>query len=303
MNVNLAIIGGGPAGISAGIYAAMDSADYILIEAKEPCWFAETSVNSHSFVDGFTGVKKNCSGTMLKKSFLNHFKRQGGNILADTVLSLRKKDSFFVLKTKTRSIQAKAVIVTSGTGPKLPKINGIKKFGNNIHFNCVTEGDKYTGKNVVVVGGRNSGAVAACYLHDLGCNVSLIEIKNKLQAKKKYTDRLSEKNIKIYTSAFIEKISGTGKLERVKINNAGAIEEIPTDGIFMYAGRVPSIDFIDIMIKKEKDGYIAVNSRNQTSIAGLYAAGDVTSKLKQIITACGDGANSYYFADKYIKDL
>jgi thioredoxin reductase (NADPH) len=232
INVDLVIIGGGPAGIAAGIYAAMDGVNYLLIEAEELCWFMETSINSHNFVDGFTGAKGDHSGTFLKKSFIDHFKRVGGKILKDTVLSLNKKANYFILITKDKRIIAKTVIITSGTTPKTLKIKSEFKFNEEVHYNCVTDGAKYIGKKIVVVGGRNSGAVAACYLSDLGCKVSIIEIKSELQAKKKYINSLAKRNIDIYTSTIVNEMIGGKKLERIKISIFGIEKEIETDAIF-----------------------------------------------------------------------
>ncbi len=138
--VDLVIIGGGPAGISAGIYAAMDNANYLLIESRNPCWFMESSINSHSFVDGFTGTEKSFSGTLLKKSFLDHYLRLGGKIFRAEVVSVFKDGKKFKLLTKNDSIVAKAVIIASGTKPRVIKIEGAEKFNNEIHFDCVVDG-------------------------------------------------------------------------------------------------------------------------------------------------------------------
>jgi len=303
ISTDLIIIGGGPAGVAAGIYAAMDNIDYLLIEAKEPCWFMETSINSHNFVDGFTGASERMSGTLLKKSFLDHYLRLGGKFLKSEVLSLFKDDDCFVVETKNKRIRALSVIIASGTQPRLLKMESSEKFSENIHFDCVSDGSQYIGKTVIVVGGRNSGVVAACYLYDLGCRVVLIEIKDDLQAKQKYTKRLKEKNIIIHTSSVLKKMIGDEKLEKVVIESSGKTEEIKANGVFLYAGRVPFFDFLNSQVSVDEAGYVVVDTHNQTSIGGLFAAGDATAKVKQIITACGDGVNAYYFANKYIQKI
>ena len=162
---------------------------------------------------------------------------------------------------------------------------------------------QYINKKILVAGGRNSGAVAACYLHDLGCKVSLLEIKDKIQAKEKYKQWLKKRNIEIYTSSIINKLIGDKELKKAEINRNGRIEEIRTDGVFFYTGRVPLFNFANIKVETDKEGYIFVDVHNETSINGLFAAGDIIPKLKQIITACGDGANAYYFANKYIQRI
>lgn len=303
IDVDLVIIGGGPAGLAAGIYATMDKADFLLVEAKEPAWFMENSINSHNFVDGFTGVKEKMSGTLLKKSFIEHYQRLGGKFLKSEVVSLSKNDTYFIIKTKKETIKAFAVIVASGTQPRILEVENGHKFSKYIHFDCVSESSQYLGKKVVVVGGRNSGAVAACYLHDMGCEVSLIEIKNELQAKEKYKEWLKKRDIKIYTSSVLKKMMGDEKLEKIIFEFDGENREMLANGVFFYAGRVPLFNFMHSEVATDRDGYVLVDAKNQTSLAGLFAAGDITPKLKQVITACGDGANAYYFANKYIQGI
>jgi len=176
--------------------------------------------------------------------------------------------------------------------------NSIKIFT----FDCVADGKKYINEKLIVIGGRNSGTVAACYLHDLGCKVTIVEIKNKIQAKEKYKQWLKKRDIKIYTSSTITELIGNKKLGKAVINRSGKMEDVEVDGIFIYAGRIPLYNFIKFTIEKDKEGYIIVDANNETSVKRLFAAGDITPKLKQVITACGDGANAYYFANKYIQN-
>jgi len=302
--VDIIIIGAGPAGISAGIYAKMDNANYILIEKNKPCWFLEESINSHYFTDGFTGIKNKTTGTDLRKMLTNHYKRLGGKCIKDTVISIKKINGGFNIKTKKQDYISKVVIITCGTSPKDIDIQGLKKFKNQIHHFCTIDGKQYIGKDVVVIGGRNSGAAAASYLHDIGCKVSLVEIQDKLQCKEKYQAKLKKRGIKIYTSAITKEFAGkNSKLEEILINQKGKDIKIPTSAVFLYIGIKPAIDFCNIKIDTNYDGYLIVNSENQTSCKGVYAAGDVTTKLKQAITACGDGANAYYHANKMLSDL
>lgn len=300
--IDLAIIGAGPAGISAAIYARMDAINFVLIEKKQPCCFMKESINSHYYVDGFTGSKRNTTGTALKNSFINHYKRLGGKILDDEVITLTKNKNLFDLETKKDKFSAKTVIIASGTIPKKLEVEGADKLENrNIHYFCTINGRRYIGKNALVVGGRNSGATAACYLKNLGCKVSLIEIRDKIQAKEKYQRLLSQKKVKIYTSTEIIKIvSSHGRLENILAEIKGQIKKIQADGIFVYIGLKPNINFCHFNLKADNDGYLLVDHYNQTSQKGIYAAGDVTPRLKQAITACGDGANAYYFAKKYL---
>jgi len=300
---DIVIIGAGPAGITAAIYAQMDKAGYILIEEKEPCWFLKESINSHYYANGFPGISKKITGTNLQQSFLDHYKRIGGKILKDRVLKISKINQQFKVKTTKNEFLCKAIIITSGTTPKLLDILGSKIYQKQIHHFCTIDGKKYIGKNIAVIGGRNSGAVAACYLHDIGCKVSIIEVQNELQCKTKYKKQLLKRNIKIYTSTVVKKFAGKNKkLNQIVAEQNDKKIKIPASGIFLYIGIKPALEYCNFKFKTNEQGFLIIDEYNQTSQKNIFAAGDITCKLKQAITACGDGANAYYFADKMINN-
>ena len=301
---DLVIIGGGPAGLSAAIYACIEGTKFLLFEENNIGWFMKEAINSHYYVDGFIGTTKNISGTDLHNSFIAHYKRLGGKFIKEKVVELNKDNKLFFIKTNKRKIFAKTIIITTGTKPKELNIKYSENYKKNIHYYCTKEGHDYINKKVVVLGGRNSGAVAACYLHDIGCRVTLIEKKEKIQAKIKYQNRLKERKIKLITFSEIKELRGNKKLESVIIKRKDKTQfEINTEALFIYIGRVPNLDFLKIKIDCDDNGHVLINSFNQTSIKGLYAAGDTTNKLKQIITACGDGANAFYYVNKYLQKI
>ncbi|MCX6742810.1 MAG: NAD(P)/FAD-dependent oxidoreductase [Candidatus Parcubacteria bacterium] len=198
---DIAIIGGGPAGLSAGIYAALDKTDFLLIEEKESCWFSKEAVNSHYYVDGFTGTTAKTTGADLQKAFVKHYERLGGKFLMEKVTGVDKNDNFFIIDTDKSIITAKAVIFANGTIPRDLNVNNADKFAADIHYYCTIDGPQYKNKEVLVLGGRNSGAVAACYLDDLGCQVTLLELKDKIQAKEKYQGNIKKRKIKVITNS------------------------------------------------------------------------------------------------------
>ena len=301
-STDIAIIGGGPAGLSAGIYAALDKTNFLLIEEKESCWFSKEAVNSHYYVDGFTGTTAKTTGSDLQKSFLKHYERLGGKFLMEKVTALDKKDALFIIDTDKSIIRAKAVIFSNGTTPKDLDVKNADKFATYIHYYCTIDGPQYKNKEVLVLGGRNSGAVAACYLDDLSCKVTLLELKNKIQAKEKYQKNISKRKIKVMTNSELISLEGVASLQKCIVKNLQSNEliEILCQAVFVYIGRKPDNDFIKFNLKKDGQDYLVVDCFNRTSVMGFFAAGDATCKLKQIITACGDGANAYYFAKKYI---
>jgi len=301
-STDIAIIGGGPAGLSAGIYAALDNTNFLLIEEKESCWFSKEAVNSHYYVDGFTGTTDKTTGADLQKAFLKHYERLGGKFLKEKVTVLDKNDNLFIIDTDYSIITAKAVIFANGTTPRDLDVKDAEKFATHIHYYCTINGLEYKNKEVLVLGGRNSGAVAACYLDDLGCQVTLLELKDKIQAKEKYQKNISKRKIKVITNSELISLEGEKGLQKGIVKNlqSNGLIEIPCQAVFVYIGRKPDNDFIKFDLKKDGQNYLIVDYFNQTSVVGFFAAGDATCKLKQIITACGDGANAYYFAKKFI---
>lgn len=304
LKTEIAIIGAGPAGLAAGIYGAQDNADFLLIDNKEGCWFFKESVNSHYYVDGYTGIDTKTTGSKLQNKFLNHYQRLGGKFLREKVVKVNKNEDSFIIETENNNISARAIILASGTVPIPLKINNSDQFTKNIHYYCTLDGEKYIGKNVVVVGGRNSGAVTAIYLHDIGCKVTLIELKNKLQAKDKYLQRIKERNIKILTNVELIGLNGEKELSNVTLRSVDLDQttNLPTRAVFVCIGRLPNIDFLNFKLTSDKDNYLIVDCFNRTSIPGVFAAGDITCKVKQIISACGDGANAYYFVKKFLEN-
>jgi thioredoxin reductase (NADPH) len=304
IKTDIAIIGAGPAGLAAGIYGAQDRDDFLLLDNKEPCWFFKESVNSHYYVDGYTGIDEKMTGSELQNKFLKHYKRLGGKFFKEKVINIKKNKNEFIVKTEISKIVARSIILATGTTPIPLIINGTNKFSKNIHYYCTLDGKKYIGKNVFVVGGRNSGAVTAIYLHDIGCKVTLIEVKDNLQSKNKYTKKIKERDIKVIINAKLKALKGNKSLSSVilEIMNTGELEELPAKAIFVCVGRLPNLNFLDLKLKTDENGYIIVDCFNETSSSGVFAAGDLTCKLKQIISACGDGANAYYFAKKFLKN-
>lgn len=305
IKTDIGIIGAGPAGLAAGIYGAQDKNNFLLLDSKDPCWFLKESINSHYYVDGYTGVEEKTTGSELKNSFLKHYKRLGGSVVKEKIVKIKKDKNEFIIKTESSKIVAKSIILATGTVPITLKIRNSDKFSHNIHYYCTIDGKKYIGKSVFVIGGRNSGAVTAIYLHDLGCKVTLVELKDTLQSKEKYIEKIKERGIKTIFNAEIENLKGDKNLSSIiiKTNNAVELEEYEADAIFVCIGRLPNLNFLDLKLEKDREGYIIVNCFNETSSPGIFAAGDLTCKLKQVISACGDGANAYYFAKKYLKNL
>lgn len=170
-------------------------------------------------------------------------------------------------------------------------------------YYCVSDGDKFIGKKVLVVGGRNTGAITAIYLKNLGCNVEIIEKDNQLNAKEKYQDKIKQAGIPYRINSQIFSLEGKDKIEKVLIRNKEGLEEISAEGIFLCTGLVPNNDLAKKLgINLTEEGYISVNQNMATNMHGVYVAGDLTGNVKQIVVAASQGAIAEYNINKILKE-
>ena len=223
-----------------------------------------------------------------------------------SVLGIKKNKQFFDLKIRAGQNNftkcVKSIILCTGTKPKKLELKQEEKFAKkNIHYFAFPLGSKYAGKNVIVVGSRNSGSTAALYLAKHGAKVTIIEIKDRVQAKNKHTKHFQKLYIEVLTSARIIKLNGLNKLEEIVIQQDKKKIKKKLDGLFVYIGINPNTFLADSLgVKKNQDGFIQVNAKQETNIPGVYAAGDVCGNLKHIVAASGQGATAAYCANNFL---
>lgn len=288
MEYDVAIIGAGPAGMTAGIFASRAG-------LKTAC-FEQMSVGGNVGlayeIDNYPGIEK-ISGFDLSTKFEQHAKDSGVEFIYEKVVSLEKSKTKFVIKTRHAEYVAKKVILAVGSkARKLGLKNGSKYEGKGISYCASCDGNFYKGKTVAVVGGGYTALGDVRYLVNLAKKVYLINRSEHFRFATKELDELKKnKKVEIVTNATIASIGGDEVLENAKLKLAKGDKTIDIDALFVAIGQEPNVDFVKFDIDLDEHGYIKVKSDQSTSVKNLYACGDVTNnKLKQIVTACASGA-------------
>lgn len=300
---DLVIIGAGPAGMSAALNAKNDGLESALVESEEEGWFSRVSIDSHYYVDNYLGFSK-ITGTEIVRKFQEHLMANGVRVIREEVADIESaKDNFYVHTSSNRSLLTRSLILANGTKQKELRVPGIEKFiRKSIFYYCVPDGPRFKGKNVLVVGGRNTGAVTALYLKQLGCIPQVIEKVNQIVAKDKYASKILAAGIPYHFGTEITDLIGEDELRGVRISDiSGKLEEIQAEGIFICIGLEPNNNLAKkIGVALDEKGYVQVNENMATNLPGVYAAGDITGGLKQMVVAAAQGSIAAYNVNKYL---
>lgn len=288
----LAIIGAGPAGLSASIYASRYGVRHVIIGELLGGLISETHL-----IDNYPGIE-DVTGFEFSQKLAHHAQKYGVEIAPAKVKNIKKTDSGFELEIEGRdNIKSLAILLATGTKHRRLGVPGEEEFlGKGVSYCATCDGFFYKNKTVAVVGGSDSAAGAAVYLAGIAEKVYLIYRKGKLRAEPFWIN-LIEKNPKtevIYNTNVLG-ISGAEKLQEIKLDNTYKnTETLNIDGLFIEAGSVPNIDFTaNLGLEADEEGYLKIKPDASTSVLGVWAAGDITNgsdKFRQVITACAEGA-------------
>lgn len=282
---DIAIIGSGPAGLTAGIYAARGSVKTVLLEGDEP----GGQLMYTQSIENFPG--KIDTGFGLVDSMKKQAASFGVEFLATHVHSISMKEEYFVLTCKTGVVAAKAVIVATGSNARWLNLPNEEKFRGNGISTCATcDGFAVRGKTAAIVGGGNTAAEDAIYLSNLCEKVFLIHRRDSLRAEKILQDKLfSLGNIEVLWNEQIEAYLGEEELTGLLLASG---RKLPVDGLFVAIGHVPNTAFVKDLLPTDEFGYLKTNGV-ETKIPGLFAAGDVMDPTdRQAITAAGYGCSA-----------
>jgi thioredoxin reductase (NADPH) len=290
---DLVIVGSGPAGLTASIYAARYKINTITIGKL----FGGTVTEAH-LVENYPGVGE-ISGMELGQKMLEQAQSLGAEIIADSIQKIEKKEGSFVLYTQDKDYETKRILLAVGAERNKLKTKGEEEFlGKGVAYCATCDGPFFRGKSVSVVGGGNAAVTAALYMSDIAQRVYLIYRGPELKAEPAWIEQLAtKKNIEVIYNANIDEISGTNKVENVKLDSG---KKIDLDGVFIEIGSTPNKALItDLGLKTDERGYINVNAEMKTSAEGVWAAGDITAgefKFRQVVTATAEGALAVYSA-------
>ncbi|PLX27250.1 thioredoxin-disulfide reductase [Candidatus Parcubacteria bacterium] len=293
------IIGAGPAGMTAGIYAARREMKTLIIGKEvggQVVWASE--------IENYPGVKKIQSFELIQ-NFKEHVESFGVEIKTDEVKEIVKKDDFFEIITNNTKYETKTVIVAIGLSPRRLAIKGEEEFaGKGVTYCANCDGPFYRDKEVAVVGGGNSALDAAEMLSKIAKKVYLIHRRDEFKAFEALVSEVkARENIELVLNANISEIKGNTKVEKIEVtNNDGTKKEINVDGVFIEIGRIARTDLVKELAERNERDEILVDEKCRTKTKGLFAAGDVTQiPFKQISSANGQATIAALAAYQYLQ--
>ena len=295
------IVGAGPAGITAAIYLKRGGIEPILIEKMMP----GGKVSLTHKVDNYPGFSS-IGGSDLANEFMNQLMANNIEIVFDEVTKITKLEDGFNVKTSYNEYQADAVIVATGTVERKLGIPGEKEFfAKGVSSCAVCDGGFFKGQPMAIIGGGNSALEEALYLSSITNKVYVVHRRNEFRADQILVDRIKkDDHIEILTPFIPLEVKGDNMVSSLVLKNVETNEEkeISINAMFAYVGADANTSFIDIKGLLDDKGYIVVDSEMTTSIPGLFACGDCIKKnLRQVVTACGDGAVAAMSAVHYLK--
>lgn len=299
MIYDIAVIGAGPAGLTAALFGERRGLSCVVFDSVEDMALIE----KNHLIENWPGTK-GITGPEMHAAMKSQIKSE---IKQEKVVALQKKEKLFVIQTDSGRREAKTIIIATGSVPRKGDIKGEEEFTNRGVSYCINcDGPLFSGKKVFVIGGGDSALRGAMALKDMGAFPTVVHRRDEFRAEEALQNTIREQRIPTIMNAVVEEISGDQFVRRIRIKNVltGAVSEHPAEGVFMEIGSAPLTKLAaDLGVQLNQAGFIVVNVKKQTNVPGIYAAGDVTdTPLRQIITACADGAIAAISAYTYIKE-
>ncbi len=300
---DVAIIGGGPAGLAAGLYASRSKLNSIIIEKGK--WGGQASTTEE--LENYPGSIEHPTGPKLMERMKAQAEAFGTECVKDEVVGFDLSDKVKVIKLTKSEIKAKTIIIATGAQPMLLGAPGEDEFrGKGVSYCATCDADFFTELEVVAVGGGDAAVEEAIYLTRFADKVTIVHRRNEFRAAKSIVDKaIANEKIDIVWDSVVEEVYGDGIVEGVKLKNVktGEITDFRTDGVFVFVGTRPISDVFKGIVQMNDKGYIITDDEMKTSVEGIFAAGDVRVKmLRQVITAAADGSIAAIAAEKYIEN-
>ena len=300
-NYDLVTIGGGPAGLTAAIYAGRGLLKTLVLEKL---MMGGQATITH-MIDNYPGFPDGITGPDLMEKFENQAKRFGAEFKFATVDKITLDGNMKVLQIGSEEIRAKTVVICTGAEPRRLDVPGETKLtGKGVSYCATCDGAFFREAVIAVVGGGDSAVKEAIYLTKFASKVYIIHRRDELRAEKITIEQaFANEKIEFVWDSVVEEITGKHAVESVKVKNVkdGSNKELKLEGLFIYVGMIPNTRFLKGFVKLDEAGYIVADRDTHTDITGVFAAGDVRRKLsRQVATAVGDGATAAMAAEECI---
>ena len=301
---DMVIIGGGPAGYTAALYAARAGFDTVVLERMS----AGGQMALTGDIDNYPGFEEGVDGFTLGMKMQQGAERFGAKTEYAEVEGVDFSGQIKKIKTNAGDFSAKTVVIASGANPRELGIAKEKELvGRGVHYCAHCDGRFYKDKTVIVVGGGNSAAADALYLSRLAKKVYLVHRRDTLRATKIYHEPLMKaENVEFLWNSTVSDFVAENRVTGVILKNVntGNETEIDCDGVFVSIGRKPATEFLGGAVELDQSGYIVADESTKTSVPGVFAAGDVRTKsLRQVVTAVADGAAAVHHAEEYLAEI
>lgn len=300
----LVIIGSGPAGLTAAIYASRGNLDPLVIAGRE----AGGQLIKTTDVDDFPGFENGIQGAELMAKMRKQAERFNTRFINEDVVSVNLKVKPFEIKTESQELKTQTLIIATGAQAMWLGLPSEQKLrGKGVSACAVCDGFFFKDKKVAVVGGGDTALREVNYLSKICRQVTLVHRRDQLRAQTALHELVKSKsNVDFVWNSVIEEVLGEDKVTGIKVKNirTGQITEVELDGLFVAIGHKPNTDFLGKQLKLDEKGYMVVKEETLTSVPGVFAAGDVADyKYRQAITAAGAGCKASFDAEEYLEKL
>jgi thioredoxin reductase (NADPH) len=300
---DIIIIGAGPAGYTAGIYCSRARHNTLLISGILP----GGQLMNTTDVENYPGFDQGIMGPDLMLTMRKQTERMGTKIIDDEVVSVDFKNNPLKVSTSSNTFEANSVIVCTGANPRKLGLDGEQTYaGKGVSYCATCDGAFFKNQELIVVGGGDSAMEEATFLTKFASTVHLVHRRDEFKASKIMQERaLSNKKIKVHFNHIVEDIQGDKKFQKVILKNVKNDEKITlkAGGLFVAIGHEPNSKILDGQVELDKNGYVVLKNNTETSIQGVFCAGDVHDHIyRQAVTAAGFGCMAAIDADKYLAE-
>ncbi|MHA1276203.1 MAG: thioredoxin-disulfide reductase [Candidatus Helarchaeota archaeon] len=297
---DIIIIGAGAAGLTAAIYSGRYGVKVAILEKLT----AGGQLALTPLIENYPGYKA-ISGPDLAEHMKEHAEAAGAELfeLVEVVNIQKEEDLFKITTADAQEFTAKAIILTTGSVPRKLGIPGEDEFlGRGVSYCAICDAPFFKEKKVVVVGGGNTAVVSAKYLAELGSEVRLVHRRATTRGEATIRKELQAQDVQFFWNSVVKEVKGNEKVTSITIDRHGKVQEIETDGLFIHVGEIPTNELAKkLQLELDEEGFVKINTKAETNIEGVFAAGDLTGGILQVSTAVGEGTIAAVNAYLYLR--